>query len=80
MLLLSICLMFSQFEPGVAYKRKVLLRKKICNGMVSCSKFILDYEFQRLQGRLNNKLTQPPFNCSKLTIETLEQSVKYIQS
>ena len=24
--------------------------------------------------------TQPTFNCSKLTIETLEQGVKYVQS
>ena len=24
--------------------------------------------------------TQPPFTCSKLTIETLEQGVKYVQS
>ena len=24
--------------------------------------------------------TQPPFNCSKLTIEKLEQGVKYVQS
>ena len=24
--------------------------------------------------------TQPAFPCSKLTIETLEQSVKYVQS
>ena len=26
------------------------------------------------------KLTQPAFTCSKLTIETLEQGVKYVQS
>ena len=26
------------------------------------------------------KLTQPAFTCSKLTIETLEQVVKYVQS
>ena len=25
-------------------------------------------------------ITQPAFTCSKLTIETLEQSVKYVQS
>ena len=25
-------------------------------------------------------LTQPAFTCSKLTIETLEQGVKYVQS
>ena len=26
------------------------------------------------------KLTQPAITCSKLTIETLEQGVKYVQS
>ena len=26
------------------------------------------------------KITQPAFTCSKLTIETLEQGVKYVQS
>ena len=26
------------------------------------------------------ELTQPAFTCSKLTLETLEQSVKYVQS
>ena len=25
-------------------------------------------------------ITQPAFTCSKLTIETLEQGVKYVQS
>ena len=25
-------------------------------------------------------ITQPAFTCSKLTIETLEQSMKYVQS
>ena len=28
----------------------------------------------------NKKNTQPAFTCSKLTIETLEQGVKYVQS
>ena len=28
----------------------------------------------------NNPLPQPAITCSKLTIETLEQSVKYVQS
>ena len=27
-----------------------------------------------------NRLTQPAFTCSKLTIESLEQGVKYVQS
>ena len=27
-----------------------------------------------------NKYTQPAIACSKLTIETLEQGVKYVQS
>ena len=29
---------------------------------------------------LNNLLSQPGFACSKLTIETLEQGVKYVQN
>ena len=29
---------------------------------------------------IKNVLTQPAFTCSKLTIETLEQVVKYVQS
>ena len=29
---------------------------------------------------LMNKTTQPAITCSKLTIETLEQGVKYVQS
>ena len=28
----------------------------------------------------NLRYTQPAFTCSKLTIETLEQGVKYVQS
>ena len=34
-----------------------------------------------LKGSINNGLrTQPVFTCSKLTIETLEHGVKYVQS
>ena len=29
---------------------------------------------------LSNQLSQPAITCSKLTIETLEQGVKYVQS
>ena len=36
------------------------------------------------KGALNNKpkvvLSQPAITCSKLTMETLEQGVKYVQS
>ena len=31
-------------------------------------------------GNLTTLTTQPAFTCSKLTIETLEQGVKYVQS
>ena len=31
-------------------------------------------------GRYTLKGSQPKFTCSKLTIETLEQGVKYVQS
>ena len=36
---------------------------------------IKDYYF-----RANTSLPQPAFTCSKLTIETLEQGVKYVQN
>ena len=46
-----------------------------------------DSFYLRLVRRLNTttsklryKLTQPAITCSKLTIETLEQGVKYVQS
>ena len=32
------------------------------------------------QKESNTALTQPAIACSKLTIETLEQGVKYVQS
>ena len=35
-----------------------------------------------ITGKIQNKkvLSQPPITCSKLTIETLEKGVKYVQS
>ena len=33
-----------------------------------------------LNGNVFSELTQPAIACSKLTIETLEQGVKYVQS
>ena len=36
------------------------------------------FDFVTISGRIGD--TQPAFICSKLTIETLEQGVKYIQS
>ena len=35
---------------------------------------------QNFQKTYVKALTQPAFTCSKLTIETLEQVVKYVQS
>ena len=38
---------------------------------------------QQLQAWLKSKIlgqTQPPITCSKLTIKTLEEGVKYVQS
>ena len=35
---------------------------------------------QKLNGLSKLELSQPAFTCSKLTIETLEQGVKYVQS
>ena len=34
----------------------------------------------RNSNRSNFKITQPAFTCSKLTIETLEQDIKYVQN
>ena len=32
-----------------------------------------------MKGRKRDEAAQPAFTCSKLTIETLEQGVKYVQ-
>ena len=40
--------------------------------------FIFKFDFSL--HRINIVHTQPAFTCSKLTIETLEQGVKYVQS
>ena len=36
--------------------------------------------FEILNKNQGNVITQPAITCSKLTIETLEQGVKYVQS
>ena len=45
---------------------------------------ILEYvlSFSQMNSRIDSILilTQPAISCSKLTIETLEQGVKYVQS
>ena len=43
-------------------------------------KTLLKEEVDQLKVRLFYEVTQPVFTCSKLTIETLEQGVKYVQS
>ena len=47
--------------------------------MIICLKIISEECFS-FSGNVNANLTQPAITCSKLTIETLEQSVKYPQS
>ena len=50
--------------------------------LFSYTKF-LEFQFVFAFIMLNehhNVLTQPAFTCSKFTIETLEQDVKYVQS
>ena len=42
---------------------------------MSVDKFLL-----QMTNQLQTVQTQPAFTCSKLTIETLEQGVKYVQS
>ena len=37
-------------------------------------------EWSNLDDKARDCKTQPAFTCSKLTIETLEQGVKYVQS
>ena len=46
---------------------------------MNSEKLIIDKESQN---KTNSRegLSQPAFTCSKLTIETLEQGVKYVQS
>ena len=51
--------------------------------MVDCSRFLfrlIDFVDKRIQNPVKYIRSQPAFNCSKLTIETLEQGVKYVQS
>ena len=40
----------------------------------------LERKFATFEAAFTNLLPQPGFSCSKLTIETLEQGVKYVQS
>ena len=44
------------------------------------SNFFFDIIRKSLANKVLNKLTQPEITCSKLTVETLEQGVKYVQS
>ena len=53
------------------YIRKTRIRcltKVLVTCYRQCKQILLDY------------ITQPAFTCSKLTIETVEQGVKYVQS
>ena len=58
----------------------------ICNRNVLCSlnkvfyKSILSTHSYLVCFRTAKDATQPAITCSKLTIETLEQGVKYVQS
>ena len=45
--------------------------------MLAFQKTLLTY---LMDGHLRKKLTQPAISCSKLTIGTLAQGVKYVQS
>ena len=40
----------------------------------------IDYVITSYTGKLGSGKAQPPITCSKLTIETLEQGVKHVQS
>ena len=49
---------------------------RLLNGRTFCVK----YERVKKDSLLPNATTQPAITCSKLTIEILEQGVKYAQS
>ena len=48
--------------------------------MVQVRQFKFDYLSSSTNCFISLNHTQPAFNCSKLTIETLEKGVKYVQS
>ena len=48
--------------------------------LVQCSYFLKVFCHKMFLFCSNAVLTLPAFTCSKLTIETLEQGVKYVQS
>ena len=59
---------------------KTLFQKNLSTDV---PKKIEQIPFKCVQGstfKVNEHATQPAFTCSKLTMETLEQGVKYIQS
>ena len=43
-------------------------------------KRLQNFSFSIMIGSFLNKFAQPTITCAKLTIETLEQGVKYVQS
>ena len=56
--------------------------KAISNLGASAGNFLTFFkeDYKRLQNFFLNKFAQPTITCAKLTIETLEQGVKYVQS
>ena len=54
------------------------LKNHICD--ISCIEINILFVIFNNKELKNFKVTQPAFSCSKLTIETLEQVVKYVQS
>ena len=56
-------------------------------GIIECykgfhlyGKFLTSSPYSRVRPNREEDTTQSAFTCSKLTIETLEQGVKYVQS
>ena len=81
--LLSICLIFYQIQPGdayksVAYKKNVYLCMIVEKGRRFPINLRLPFD-QNVRG-IKNSSFQPTITCSKLTIEILEQGVKHVQS
>ena len=64
-------------------RTQIIRRQSVFGHFVKLAlKGLTGLEISLLQGNERSlpQLSQPTFTCSKLTIETLEQGVKYVQS
>ena len=68
-------MIFCEFQPGVSYKSVAYKKKCVFVQWANAWK-----KLTPLAANDNNYDTQLTFTSSKSTIETLEKSVKYVQS